>query len=120
MGMVKGFKDLLIYQKAYELSIKVHTITQKYPDFEKYEIGSQIRRAAMSIPLNIAEGYGKKESHAEFKRFLRMSAGFCNEMEVLIDMSYDLGYINKETHEKLIEDYVVLRKQIYTAIAKWK
>jgi hypothetical protein len=38
MGMVKGFKDLVIYQKAYELSIKVHTITLKYPDFEKYEI----------------------------------------------------------------------------------
>ena len=74
----------------------------------------------MSVPLNIAEGYGKKESHAEFKRFLRMSAGSCNEMEVLIDMSHDLGYIDKETHEKLMEQYVIVRKQIYTTIEKWK
>ena len=87
MGMIKGFKDLVTYQKSYELSIKVHTLTLKYPKNERYEIVSQIRRAAMSVPLNIAEGYGKKDSEADFKRFLRMAVGSCNEMEVLMDMS---------------------------------
>ena len=120
MGMIKGFKDLVIYQKSYELSIKVHTLTLKYPKNERYEIVSQIRRAAMSVPLNIAEGYGKKDSEADFKRFLRMALGSCNEMEVLMDMSKDLGYIEENTHREMTEEYIVLRKQIITLIEKWK
>ena len=120
MGMIKGFKDLVIYQKSYELSIKVHTLTLKYPKYERYEIVNQIRRAAMSVPLNIAEGYGKKDSEADFKRFLRMAVGSCNEMEVLMDMSKDLGYIEENTHREMTEEYIVLRKQIITLIEKWK
>ena len=120
MGMIKGFKDLVIYQKSYELSIKVHTLTLKYPKNERYEIVNQIRRAAMSVPLNIAEGYGKKDSEADFKRFLRMAVGSCNEMEVLMDMSKDLGYIEENTHREMTEEYIVLRKQIITLIEKWK
>ena len=120
MGMIKGFKDLVIYQKSYELSIKVHTLTLKYPKYERYEIVNQIRRAAMSVPLNIAEGYGKKDSEADFKRFLRMAVGSCNEMEVLMDMSKDLGYIEENAHREMTEEYIVLRKQIITLIEKWK
>jgi len=74
----------------------------------------------MSVPLNIAEGYGKKESIADFKRFLRMSVGSCNEIEVLMDMSYDLGYINEDTHKEITEQYIALRKQIISTIEKWK
>ena len=118
--MVKGFKDLVIYQKSYELSIKVHTLTLKYPEYERYEISSQIRRAAMSVPLNIAEGYGKKGSEADFKRFLKMAVGSCNEIEVLMDMSKDLGYIDEKTHREMTDEYIVLRKQIITLIEKWK
>ncbi len=120
MGMIRSFKDLRIYQISYRLSMKVHTLTLKYPRYEKYEIGSQIRRAAMSVPLNIAEGYGKKDSVADFKRFLRMSVGSCNELEVLIDMSKDLGYIDEKTHSELVEQYIALRKQILMTIEKWK
>jgi len=118
--MIKSFKDMRIYQKSYELSIRVHTLTLKYPEYEKYEIGSQIRRAAMSVPLNIAEGYGKKESIADFKRFLRMAVGSCNEIEVLMDMSKDLGYIDESTHKEITEQYIAVRKQIISAIEKWK
>ena len=120
MGMIKSFKDLRIYQSSYELSIKVHTLTLKYPEYEKYEIGSQIRRAAMSIPLNIAEGYGKKSSVADFKRFLKMSVGSCNEIEVLMDMSKDLGYIDEKIHKEITEQYITVRKQILVTIEKWK
>ena len=118
--MIRSFKDLRIYQISYRLSMKVHTLTLKYPRYEKYEIGSQIRRAAMSVPLNIAEGYGKKDSVADFKRFLRMSVGSCNELEVLIDMSKDLDYIDEKTHSELVEQYIALRKQILMTIEKWK
>ena len=117
--MIKGYSDLRIYQKSYELSLKIHLLTQTYPEYERYEIGSQLRRAAISIPLNIAEGYGKKESNAEFKRFLRMAIGSNNEVRVLLDMSHDLGYINKETHGIMKEENESLGRQIYTTIEKW-
>ena len=118
--MINTYKDLKIYQKSYKLSLTIHKLTQKYPDYEKYELASQLRRAATSIPLNIAEGYGKKESGADFKRYLKIALGSSNEVEVLIDLSYDLGYINERTHKELSEENTSLRKQIYTLIKKWK
>ena len=95
-------------------------MTQSFPDHETYEIGSQIRRASISIPLNIAEGYGKKKSSKDFKRFLSMSLGSCNEMEVLLDLIKDLHYINENQHSVLYEKYTVLGKRIYTLMEKWQ
>ena len=118
--MIKTYKDLRIYQQSYKLSIEIHKLTQNYPRYERYELGSQLRRAATSIPLNIAEGYGKKESEADFKRYLKIALGSSNEIEVLLDLSYDLGYIDKTLHNELIEEYTALRKQIYTMIKKWR
>ena len=118
--MITSYKDLEVYQKSYLMALKIHQITQGYPSYERYEIGAQIRRVAMSVPLNIAEGYGKKESLAEFKRFLKMSAGSCNEMEVLIEMSKDLSYIDKETYQELINEYQLLGKKINVLIEKWR
>ena len=118
--MIKTYKDLRIYQQSYKLSIEIHKLTQNYPRYERYELGSQLRSAATSIPLNIAEGYGKKESEADFKRYLKIALGSSNEIEVLLDLSYDLGYIDKTLHNELIEEYTALRKQIYTMIKKWR
>jgi four helix bundle protein len=78
--MIASYKDLEVYQESYQLALLLHQMTQKYPKFEKYEMGSQTRRAAVSIPVNIAEGYGKRESQLDFKRFLRMSLVSCNEV----------------------------------------
>ena len=117
--MISSYKDLEVYQESYKLALEVHKMTQKYPEYERYEIGGQIRRAAISIPMNIAEGYGKKESTAEFKRFLQMAKGSCNEVEVLIEMSKDLGYISKEKYEEMIEKYQTLGKRINTLTKKW-
>src|SRR5690554_4256790 len=93
--MISSYRDLEVYQNSYTLALQIHKMTQNYPDYERYEIGRQLRKAAFSVPMNIAEGYGKKESEAEFKRFLKMSLGSCNEVQVLIDMSKDLQYINE-------------------------
>ena len=119
-GMITSYKDLEVYKESYTLTILVHKMTQKYPEYERYEIGSQFRRAAMSIPMNIAEGYGKKESEMDFKRFLRMSLGSCNEVAVLLDMSSDLGYISQEEYKEITQRYEVLGKRISTLIQKWK
>ena len=118
--MINSYKDLEIFKESYKLSIEVYKITEKYPNYEKYELASQIRRAATSIPLNIAEGYGKKESSAEFKRFLRMSMGSANETQVLLSMGKDLGYISEKDYIELANEYEILGKRINTLISRWK
>ena len=118
--MIKSYKDLEVYQKSYSLALHVHKMTQQYPAYERYEIGAQIRRAALSIPMNIAEGYGKKESTLEFKRFLRMSLGSCNEVLVLLEMSKDLGYITKQEYLNMQQSYDIVGKRLNVLIQKWK
>ena len=118
--MIRSYKDLEIYKDSYHLHLQVHKISQKYPDYERYEIGAQLRRASMSVPLNIAEGYGKKSSELDFKRFLRMAMGSCNEIQVLLEMSKDLDYITENEHKELSSKYDVLGRRINTLIQKWK
>ena len=117
--MIRNFKDLEVYQISYRLALEIHQITRSFPGHETYEIGSQLRRAALSVPLNIAEGCGKKESVKDFKRFLNISLGSCNETMVLIDFAKDLKYIEPKQHEEYIEQYQVLAKRIYTMMEKW-
>ena len=119
MTEIKNYTDLIIYQEGYKLVLDMYKITRNYPSGEKYEIVSQIRRAAYSIPLNIAEGWGRK-SKLEFKRFLKMSLGSCNELQVLIELSKDLGYINQEEYINVKERVQRLGRQIYTMEDKWK
>ena len=119
MAEIKNYTDLRIYQEGYKLVIDMYKLTRTYPKEEQYEIVSQIRRAAYSIPLNIAEGWGRK-SKLEFKRFLKMSLGSCNELQVLIEISKDLGYIKKEEYIKQKERLEILGRQIYTIEDKWK
>ena len=118
--MIKSYKDLEVYQSAYQLAINVHQMTQNYPDYERYELGGQLRRAATSIPMNIAEGYGKKRSVKDFKRFLLMALGSCNEVQVLLDMSKDLGYIGESKHGKLTKEYEILGRRLNVMIDKWQ
>jgi len=118
--VITSYKDLEVYRDSYQLFLQVHKMAQKYPDYERYEINAQIRRAAMSIPMNIAEGYGKKSSELDFKRFLTMSLGSCNEVQVLLDMSKDLGYITQTEYTEKTQKYDVLGRRLNTLIQKWK
>ena len=117
--MIKSYEDLEVYQSAYQLAIVVHQTTQEYPDYERYEMGSQLRRAAISIPMNIGEGYGKKKSDKEFKRFLLMALGSCNEVQVLLDMSKDLRYIDERKYTELTREYDLLGRRLNVMIGKW-
>ena len=113
---IKHYKDLKVYQVSYQLAIKIHQETQQMPNFEKYELGQQLRKAAVSIPLNIVEGYGRKDSAGEFKHFLRNALGSSNEVMVLLQMVQDLGYFKTE---QLIQEYDELGKQIYNLREAW-
>ena len=87
-------------------------MTERFPKEEIYGLTSQIRRAATSIPLNIAEGYAKRESQAEFKRYLTMALGSSDEMQVLLNFVKDLGYVDAQTHEKARETYKEIAKML--------
>ena len=118
--MIKGYHDLEVYQKGYRLALDVHRMSKSFPNHEMYEIGSQLRRAAISIPLNIAEGYGRKKYKDDFKRFLINALGSCNEVSVLVDMIREIGYITEQQHRELKEEYDHLGRQINKLVQTWK
>ena len=118
--MIQSFKDLEVYQESYQLALEVYRLSHSYPQEERYGLTGQIRRASVSIPLNIAEGYGKQDTAAEFKRYLRMALGSANEMLVLLDLSRDLGYAAEGMAAKLQERYSVLARRLYRLEEHWK
>ena len=107
-----GYEDLKVYEKSYKSALSIYRMTERFPKEEIYGLTSQIRRAATSIPLNIAEGYAKKESQVEFKRYLMIALGSSDEMQVLLDFVKDLGYIDLETQQKAREVYKEIAKML--------
>lgn len=99
-GVVKCYQDLLVWQKAYEFSLTVYRATRSFPRDETYGLRSQLRRAAVSIPSNIAEGYGRRTT-AEYLRSLNISYGSKCEAETQICLAADLGYISRPVAEEL-------------------
>ena len=118
--MIQSYKDLDVYQRSYKLALDIHRLSFTLPEVEKYELRSQLRRAAVSIPLNIAEGYGRKDSKAEFRHFLRNALGSCNEVQVLLNMIKDLGYIQEEIYTEFAPSYEIAGKQLNKLIQNWK
>ena len=117
--MIRTYQDLEIYQEGYELLKEIYIITNEYPKEEIYVMVTQIRRAALSIILNIAEGYGR-QSKEDFKRFLKISYGSINEVETLLNIGKDIGYIKEERYNEIVEKYHILGRKTYNLIEKWK
>ena len=118
--MIRSYKDLIVYKKSYDAAIEVHKMSMSLPVLERDELGSQIRRASKSVPMNIAEGYGKKSSLDEFKRYMRMALGSVEEVKVQLDFCKDLGYIKEEEHKKLERDYNEISKMLVKILKDWK
>jgi len=102
MAVLKNFKDLLVWQKAYQLCLDLYKVTKKFPAEEKFGLTSQIRRASVSIPSNIAEGYGRRTT-PDYIRSLYIAYGSNCELETQILISGDLDFIQKELHNSLLE-----------------
>ena len=101
MGL-KSYKDLIGYQKGYNLSLQIYKVTKDYPYDERFGLISQMRRSAVSIACNIAEGYGRKNVK-EYVQFLYVAYGSCCELETLISLSRDLGLLDSENYSKVYE-----------------
>jgi len=90
---IRTFKDLRVWQKGIGLVKEIYKITAVYPKTEDYGLSSQMRRASVSIPANIAEGF-RRRSPKEHKQFLNIALGSCAELETLVIISYELKYID--------------------------
>ncbi len=102
-GVLRNFKDLHVWQKSYTLCLKIYELTAQFPDEEKYGLASQIKKSAVSIPSNIAEGYGRKTT-ADYIRMLYISYGSICELETQILLAGDLGFIEKDDLNLLSKD----------------
>ena len=94
------YKNLKVWQKADELAIAVYKITKKFPRDEMYGLTSQLRRAALSVPTNIVEGYARK-GDKELARFVNIAIGSLAETEYLLDFSKRLEYINNQDYNNI-------------------
>lgn len=113
--MLKNYKELTVWQKSYELCLKVYRITAQFPNEERYGLTSQIRRSAVSIPSNIAEGYGRK-TIVDYIRMLYISYGSVCELETQILLAGDLGYIEKGTLGRAKKDVAETERMLKALI----
>ncbi|MEM7332117.1 MAG: four helix bundle protein [Chloroflexota bacterium] len=116
---MQNFKNLAVWNKAHGLTLDVYKLTKQYPSDERFQLVSQMRRSASSIPTNIAEGSGRS-SDADFARFLHNSLGSSTELEYQLILSKDLNYIDVEDWKKLDTKIGEIRRMLIAFIKKLK
>ena len=97
---MKTHKDLDVWKRAIEMVTKIYTLTRSFPKEELYGLTNQIRRSAVSVPSNIAEGSGRNSSK-EFLQFIFIATGSLSELETQIIIAHNLGYINDEQKQEI-------------------
>lgn len=117
MEKIKSFKELRIWQQGIEIVKDVYALTRDFPKEELYGITSQMRRAAISIPANIAEGF-KRYHGKEYKQFLHIALGSAAELETLLIIAHELGYLNAEALRISQDKLTSVSKMISTLLGK--
>ena len=112
-------KELKVWQKGMEIVTDVYALVKSFPDDERYGLSSQLKRAAISIPSNVAEGAGRR-SEAEFRQFINISNGSSYEVETLLILAYQLGFTNEADTEQLLKKIEEIQKMNYALINKLK
>ena len=114
MGL-KSYKELEVWKKSMELVRKIYGAIRCFPSAEKFALASQLARAAVSVPSNIAEGYGRG-SRRDYVHFLHQARGSLFEVETQILIAADLGYL--DSPNDILEDIAAVSKMLYGMIAK--
>jgi four helix bundle protein len=91
--------------------VRIYDVTRSYPVDERFGLIQQLRRAAVSIPSNIAKGAGR-DSSADFRRFLHIALGSACEVETQLDISLDLGYLAEESHDRLLSELMGIKAKL--------
>ena len=116
---MKNFKQLHVWQKSHLLTLSVYKISKFFPKEELYGLTSQIRRSAISLPSNIAEGCGRL-SDKELAQFLVIASGSASELAYQLLLSKDLEYVSELTHDQLQSDLTEIHKMLNSFIKKLK
>ncbi len=119
MQKLKSFKDLRVWQKAYELAFRSYKMTESYPKQEMYGLVNQIRRSAVSVVSNIAEGYARRNKK-EYIQFLSIAYSSLSELETQMLLSKDLKFCSTDDHLKLDSLRDEIGGMLYTLIQKLK
>lgn len=114
---INSYKDLIVWQKAMDLVELVYQVTSSFPKEERYGLTNQLRRAAVSIPSNIAEGHARS-STAEFQRFLSIARGSLAEVETQLLIARRLGYLSEEQPSPILSLQVEINKMTNRLMAK--
>jgi len=117
MAKILSYKDLIVWQKAIDLVIITYKLTKNFPIQEQYCLVSQMRRSAISIPSNIAEGRGRNTSK-DFCKYLKISIGSCNELSTQLEISRRLGYVSDFEADKMDSKIIEIVKILFTIIRK--
>lgn len=116
---MKDFRSLKIWQRSHAMALTVYKLTREFPKHELYGLTSQIQRAAVSVPTNIAEGCGR-DSDAELKRFSVIAMGSSSEVEYLLLLAHDLGYLQTDVYQATYSELVETRRMINSFIQTLK
>lgn len=112
---MKDFRDIKVWRRAHNLVLKVYEVTKPFPREEVYGLTSQIRRAAASVPTNIAEGCGRN-TDAELARFMEIASGSASELDYLLLLARDLDLLLEVSYKELSVELVEIRKMLTTFI----
>lgn len=114
-----NYKKLAVWKKGIDLATAIYKVTQQFPGEEKYGITSQMRRCAVSISSNVAEGAGRNSDN-EFRHFLNIAFGSCSELETQLIISNKLKYITENEFDTISPKLVEVQKMIFTLIKKFE
>jgi four helix bundle protein len=117
---IRSYDDLDVFQRSMALLKPIHAAVLRFPDYEKFDLASQLRRACKSIPANIAEGYGRRRSAKEFQSFLSNALGSATEVEVHLKIARELDYLSESEFNGLLGAYQIIGKQLYRLMQHWR
>ncbi|MFK5879386.1 MAG: four helix bundle protein [Flavobacteriaceae bacterium] len=116
---METYRELIVWQKSMSLVTLIYKISRNFPDYEKFGLSSQIQRCAISVPSNIAEGYGRNSLN-DYIRFLNISNGSLYELQTQIEIVFNLEYIEKDIFEKVYEDSREIERMMSSLIRNLK
>lgn len=115
MGDIKRFTDLIVWRKSHKLVLEIYKVTKPFPSDEKFGLTSQIRRAAVSVPANIAEGF-KKRGKKDKANIYNIAQGSLEEVRYYLILSKDLGYL--KSNDALLSDVDEISMMLHALIVK--
>jgi four helix bundle protein len=111
------YEDLIVWQKSIQLSKTIYKISLNFPKSELFGLCDQMKRASVSIPSNIAEGYGRRSTN-DYKRFLSISLGSVYEIQTQLRVSLELSFVTKEHYDDIIKMTKEIDRMLYALIKK--